>query len=315
MQTDQLRALLAIVDTGTFEAAARALHVTPSAVSQRIKALESQVGRPVLQRTLPCRPTEAGRVLVRMARQLAVLEADALAELDPANSGPAELAVAVNADSLATWFVPVLATVAGWGDTILRVHVEDQDHSAVLLRAGDVIGAVTSDPVAVQGCAIRPLGSMRYIPMAAPVLRDAYRRGRVPDWDRMPVVRFNAKDDLQHAFLARHGVDGKGGGGGSASVGGGAVGAGDVSDDSAGDGPAVHVVPSSQGFLAAVVAGLGWGMVPVTQLDDVPSGALVPLAKGEHVDVPLHWQAWRLRSPRIDRLTDALVAAARAGLR
>ena len=289
MQSDHLQALLAIVDTGTFDAAARALHVTPSAISQRIKSLESQLGRPVVQRAVPCRATDAGAVLVRMARQLAVLEADALAELSPADGGPAELAVAVNADSLATWFVPVLATIASWGDVRVRLHVEDQDHSAALLRAGDVIGAVTSDPVAVQGCTVRRLGSMRYVPMATPAVRDAYRRGRGADWARMPVVRFNAKDDLQHDFLARRGM--------------------------AGDGPPMHTVPSSQGFLAAVVAGLGWGMVPVAQLGDVPAGALVKLAGAQYVDVPLYWQAWRLRSPRIDRLTEAVAGAARAGLR
>lgn len=289
MQSDHLRALLAIVDTGTFEAAARALHVTPSAVSQRIKALESQVGRPVVQRTVPCTATAAGAVLVRMARQLAVLEADALAELHPAGGGPGELSLAVNADSLATWFVPVLAEIAGWGDAIVHLHVEDQDHSADLLRAGEVIGAVTSDPVAAAGCAVHALGTMRYQPMATPALRDAHRRGGGIDWARMPFVRFNAKDDLQHAFLAGRGfVDGS---------------------------PPVHVVPSSQGFLAAVAAGLGWGMVPVTQLGDVPAGTLVPLPGGGPVDVPLHWQAWRLRSPRIDRLTAAVSAAARAGLR
>lgn len=289
MQSDHLRALLAIVDTGTFEAAARILHVTPSAVSQRIKSLETQLGRPVVQRSVPSRTTEAGAVLVRMARQLAVIEADALAELEPATGGPTELAVAVNADSLATWFVPVLGTVAAWGDTLVRLHVEDQDHSATLLRAGEAIGAVTSDPVAAAGCTVRALGSMRYLPMAAPAVRDAHRRGRGVDWERMPVVQFNAKDDLQHAFLARRGV--------------------------AGGGPPVHVVPSSQGFLAAVVAGLGWGMMPAAQLGDVPTGALVPLPGGDPVDVPLHWQVWRLRSPRIDRLTDAVAAAARAGLR
>lgn len=289
MRFDQLRALLAIVDTGTFEAAARALHVTPSAVSQRIRSLESQLGRPVVQRSVPARATEAGAVLVRMARQLAVLQADALAELEPAAGGPAELAVAVNADSLATWFEPVLATAAAWGDVTMRIHVEDQDHSATLLRSGEVIGAVTSDPVAAAGCESRPLGSMRYVPMATPAVRDAHRHGGGVDWARLPVVRFNAKDDLQHAFLARHGV--------------------------AGDGPPVHVVPSSQGFLAAVVAGLGWGMVPALQLSDVPPGALVPMPGGDPVDVPLRWQVWRLRSPRIDRLSAAVADAARAGLR
>ena len=307
MQSDQLRALLAIVDTGTFDAAARALHVTPSAVSQRIKALETGIGRPVVRRTVPAEPTAAGQVLVRMARQLALLESDALAELDPSDGAPVELAVAINADSLATWFVPVLAAVAARGDVTLRLHVEDQDHSAALLRSGEVIGAITSDPVAVQGCSVRSLGAMRYLPMATPALREGHRRGGGVDWARLPVVRFNAKDDLQHDFLARRGIG----------------------DDRAGDevpgaprgpesvrpGPPGHVVPSSQGFLAAVVAGLGWGMVPVAQLGEVPDRALVRLAGREHIDVPLYWQAWRLRSPRIDRFADAVVEAARNGLR
>lgn len=288
MQADQLRALLAIVDTGTFEAAARALGITPSAVSQRVKALESRLGRLVVRRTQPCRPTEAGQVLVRMARELAVLEADALAELDPGGAAPADLAVAVNADSLSTWFLPVLATVAGWADTALRLHVEDEQHSAALLRGGDVIGAVTSDPVAIQGCSIRPLGTMRYLPMATAALRDAHLRDGVVDWSAIPVVRFNAKDVLQHEFLTARGV--------MASR-------------------AVHQVPSSEGFLAAVRAGLGWGMVPARQLEEADRGRLVRLSGREHVDVALYWQSWRLRSPRIERFTDALVGAAREGLR
>ena len=288
MQADQLRALLAIVDTGTFEAAARALRVTPSAVSQRIKALESQIGRLVVRRTQPCRATDAGQVLVRMARQLVALEADALAELDPAAASRSELPVAINADSLATWFVPVLATVAGWPDTELRLHVEDEQHSAALLRAGDVIGAVTSQPVATQGCAVRRLGTMRYVPVATAELRDAHLRGGRLDWASMPVIRFNAKDDLQLEFLAGHGLAGP---------------------------PPVHQVPSSEGFLSAVRAGLGWGMVPARQLDDADRGRLVRLAGREHVDVALFWQSWRLRSPRIERFADALVAAAAAGLR
>jgi len=307
MQSDQLRALLAIVDTGTFDAAARTLHITASAVSQRIKALETGIGRPVVRRTVPAAPTEAGQVLVRMARQLALLEADALTELEPDGGATVELAVAINADSLATWFVPVLTAAAAWSDVTLRLHVEDQDHSAALLRSGEVIGAVTSDPVAVQGCSIRPLGAMRYLPMATAGLREAHRRGGGVDWARLPVVRFNAKDDLQHDFLARR-APGKERAGDEVPGGPHGPGAGRP-------GPPVHLVPSSQGFLAAVVAGLGWGMVPVAQLGDVPAGALVRLAGRDHIDVPLYWQAWRLRSPRIDRFTDAVAEAARRGLR
>lgn len=285
IRPEQLAALVAIVDEGTFDAAARRLSVTPSAVSQRIRALESQVGQVLLLRTTPSRTTEAGAVLLRLARQQQLLEREAVAELSGGEgAGATNLPVAVNADSLATWFRAVLEECASWGDVTVRLHVEDQDHSSALLRAGTVLGAVTSDPVAVQGCSVERLGTMRYLPVATPHLARRWAKGRGLDWAGMPVVRFNAKDDLQHRLLSARGV----------------VGA-----------PPTHIVPSSEGFVAAVRAGLGWGVVPEAQLDDdLESGRLVLLSSREHVDVPLYWQRWRLRSLAVDRVTAAVRAAA-----
>ncbi|KAE8765301.1 LysR family transcriptional regulator ArgP [Georgenia thermotolerans] len=283
-RTDQLAALVAIVDHGTFDAAARHLSVTPSAISQRIRALESQLGQVVLVRTTPVRTTAAGAVLLRLARQQQLLEREAVAELAAGDAPTLDLPVAVNADSLATWFVGVLAECAAWDDVALRLEVEDQDHSATLLRTGAVLGAVTSDPVAVQGCAVERLGTMRYLPVATPALARRHATGGGPDWAEMPVVRFNAKDELQDRLLAAHGV------------------------------PAAaraHVVPSSEGFLSAVRAGLGWGAVPEAQLgDDLRTGRLVRLDARDRVDVPLYWQCWRLRSAHLDRITAAVRAAA-----
>jgi LysR family transcriptional regulator (chromosome initiation inhibitor) len=282
---EQVRTLLAVVDEGTFDAAAAALHVTPSAVSQRVKALEQRTGRVLLQRTKPVRPTESGAVLVRFARQLARLERDAWGELGLNGTGePTRVSVAVNADSLATWFRTVAAEVAGWDDVALRLHVEDQAFSAGLLRSGGVLAAVTSDPVAVQGCSVERLGVLRYVPAATPVLAEQFRRGRGPDWAAMPVVVFNEKDALQHDVLAARGVAAP---------------------------PVVHRVPTSADFLEAVCLGLGWGMIPEPQLGPmVERGRLEPLVGRLHVDVPLHWQRWRLDSPVLDRLTDAVRRAA-----
>ena len=115
--------------------------------------------------------------------------------------------MAVNADSLPVWFREVLAEIARWDDVAIRLHVEDETHSAELLRGGEVLAAVTSDPAPVQGCSARRLGALRYLPAAAPWFADRWRRGDSPDWAAMPVVIFGAKDDLQHRLLRRHGVE------------------------------------------------------------------------------------------------------------
>ena len=196
MNLEHLRALMAVIDEGTFEAAADLLRVTPSAVSQRIKALEASTGQVLVRRRVPCTPTDAGAVLLRMARQVQVLEAEAAAALGTGTAARSVLAVAINADSLATWFVPVLAAAATWPDTTLDLHVEDQGFSSHLLRQGDVMGAVTSDPVPVNGCRAELLGHMRYVPVAAAGLRQRFARGNTVDWARMPVLKFNAKDTL-----------------------------------------------------------------------------------------------------------------------
>lgn len=289
LQPAQLAALVAIADHGTFEAAARRLHVTPSAVSQRIRALESAVGQVVVRRTTPCEPTDAGRTLLRLARQTQLLYDEVRDALVQGHRDHLDLPLAVNADSLATWFRAVLGEVAGWSDVALRLHVEDQAWSADLLRGGDVLAAVTSDPVAVQGCVIEPLGTLRYVPAATPALVERWRRGRGPDWAAMPVVVFNERDEVQHEVLHAHGV---------------------------GAPPRTHRVPTSADFLEAVRLGLGWGAVPEPQLaPELEAGRLVPLTARGHVDVRLHWQRWRIDSPVLTRLTDAVRAAAAAGLR
>jgi LysR family transcriptional regulator (chromosome initiation inhibitor) len=284
-----LAALVAIADHGTFEAAARHLHVTASAVSQRIRALESEVGQVVVRRTTPCRPTSAGEELIRLARQTRLLHDEVRDALAHGHVGIVDLPVAVSADSLATWFRAALIEVADWSDVALRLHVEDQAFSADLLRSGDVLGAVTSEPTPVQGCSVEPLGHLRYVPAAAPDVAERWRRGRGVDWAAMPMVVFNEKDHLQHDVLVARGVETP---------------------------PVVHRVPTSADFLEGVCLGLGWGMIPHPQLGPaVEAGRLVPLGTRLHVDVELYWQRWRLDSPVLGRLTDVVRRAARAGLR
>lgn len=285
MDREQLRTLAAVVGSGTFEAAARQLHVTPSAVSQRIKALESSLGRVLVRRGTPCTPTEAGAVVVRHARQLEVLEADTAGALGTAPDAVDVLPVAVNGDSVADWFGDVLAQAAGWPGVQLHLSVEDEGHTTELLRSGEVIGAVTSLPRPVSGCTRTPLGAQRYHPVASPGLLARYG-DHTPDWRRMPLVRWGPKDDLQHRLLQRL-------------------------DPSAH--PPEHRVPASDGYRAAVLAGLGWGLLPSRQHEaERAAGRVVDLLPGTTVDVALSWQVWTVRTPTVDRLTAAVLAAARA---
>lgn len=283
----QLETLLAIAEEGSFEAAARRLHLTPSAVSQRVRALEGSAGQVLVRRTSPTAITSAGAPLMRLGRQLRLLTAEARGAMG--DEAVLELAVAVNADSLGTWFRPVLATVAARPATALRLFVEDESLSHDLLRRGEVLAAVTSEPHPVQGCSVEPLGALRYVPAAAPTLVDRYRSGRALDWSATPMVVFNAKDRLQDDVLAAHDV---------------------------GRPPVVHRVPSTGDFLEAVRAGLGWGMVPEPQFQEAASaGALVRLPGSATVGVVLHWQRWRLESAALDALSAAVHRAAKGSLR
>lgn len=291
MHPDQLAALAGVIDEGSFEAAARRLHITPSAVSQRIKALERRWGQVLVVRTTPCRPTAAGSVLLRHARQVAELEADVRVALDPdTDSARRQLPVVVNADSLATWFTPVIEEAATWDDCVLDLLIEVEDHGAGHLRTGRAVGAITSDRTPVPGCTLEPLGVMRYVPVCSPrLLKHHGADARAVDWASLPVIRFNEKDDIQHQLLRRHGID-------VAAV--------------------EHRIPSSQGLFAAVCAGLGWAMVSEQQLGDlVRDGELVRLGSKDHIDVLLSWQTWRLGSVRSTRLGEAVHRAARRALR
>lgn len=303
LPVDHARTLLAVVDEGTLDAAAATLHVTPSAVSQRIKTLEQRVGRVLLLRTKPVRLTDDGQVVVRFARQLAQLERDVHEQLGTADgddgTGGVRLPVAVNSDSLATWFLPALTQVPPELRICFELHREDQDRTARLLREGLVMAAVTSCPDPVPGCSVRRLGSMRYLPVASPAFVSRWLPAEagaslrrllprlLPD---VPVVTFDRHDDLQDRFVRTISR------GRSASS-------------------RRHRVPSSEGFAEAVVAGMGWGMVPQTQAEArLRAGTLVLLDSRRPVDVPLFWQQWKLDSPALSAAAETVAAAAAEAL-
>jgi LysR family transcriptional regulator (chromosome initiation inhibitor) len=284
---DQLGTLLALIEEGTFEAAARRLHVTASAVSQRVKAMEQSSGRVLVQRTTPVALTDAGAVVLRYARQMELLEADTLRALQDGgeNGSTVPISLAVNADSLATWFLGALAGVASSLAVSFDLHREDQEHTTSLLRSGAVMAAVTSSHEPIQGCVTEPLGRMRYRAVATPAFARRWLPHGLGTLSEAPVVTFDRNDDLQDAFLRAH------------------AGRPGVAPR--------HVIPASNDFARAVLLGLGWGVLPEQQcLVEIADGRLVELAAAHPVDVPLYWQRWNLSSPLLDAVSAAVHARA-----
>ena len=283
LDAGQLAALSAAVEFGSFESAAEHLHVTPSAVSQRIKALEQRVGQVLVLREKPCVATAAGTPLLRLAAQTALLQAEALAEMSGGSTDRTRIAVAINADSMATWFTGVLSNLP---EVLFDIRIEDQDHSTRLLREGVVMGAVTTERSPVSGCRVEALGVMRYLPVATPEFVARF----LPDGltadsaATAPSLAWNRDDALQDQLI--HKVLRK-----------------NVRRP-------VHYIPTAEGFGAAVRAGLGWGMYPEQLID----GAFVPIAS-HHLDVPLYWQCWKLDSSTVAQVTGAVRAAATGLLR
>jgi len=309
-----LECLAALADTGSFDKAAAILHVTQSAVSQRLKALESSAGRPLVVRSRPLRLTEPGKVLLRYARQMQALRADLAREWGEPLSRDERLPIAVNADSLATWVLPALDEPVrqgrreGWG---LELVVDDQDFTHERLREGAVLGCVSTVSEALRGCSVLPLGCMRYVAVASPAFVQSAMTAGLDrsNFAHLPWLVFNRKDDMHRAWVAlAFGIQA----------------------------PQLieRHVPSTEAHARAAV--MGWGLAVMPEQMAAPGlaqGTLVPVHPSVHVDVLLHWHQWRLlaseepapppsgsgqgllRSGALDRIGQALATGARQALR
>lgn len=291
-----LEALAAVVREGTFEAAARTLNITQSAVSQRVKLLEEKMGAVLIRRGRPCVPTEQGMKLYRHIDQVQVLEHELerrILNIDAARrSLPLSVRMAVNADSLATWFAEVVqrgSQKLGIGFDILP---DDQEHTAERLRSGEALAAVTVEAEPVAGCRRIPLGAMEYVAVAAPRFIEA-RLPDGPSFDAVaaaPVLYYDRKDSLPEQWLL--GAFGR-----TATL-------------------RCHYMPSLHGYLACCLMGSGWGLMPRPMVEDyVRTGALVALVPGSSVTMPLYWQSSIRDSEMMRDLAAIVVDAARRHLR
>jgi LysR family transcriptional regulator, chromosome initiation inhibitor len=292
-----LAAVAAVVREGSFERAARSLNVTTSAVSQRIKHLEERLGSVLIIRGQPCKATDMGRLLCSHVEQVGLLEQElhgALPKLvqTDGRDDRVTLRVAVNADSLGTWFIEAMAQFVDGEKALVDIALDNEEHTVEWLRSGEVLAAVTAHAQPVQGFNSVALGRLTYVAVASPAFMQRYLPDGVnaTSLGNAPSLKFNNKDRMQAQWARR-------------------VCRRDVET------PA-HWFPATQAFLDASLAGIGWGMNPVSLVrEHLRSGALLELVPGKTVAVPLYWQHTRLQIPMLSRLTEAVVNAARAALR
>ncbi len=305
-----VEAVATVIREGGFERAARVLHLTQSAVSQRVKALEDQLGTVLVVRATPARATDEGRRLLAHCDKVGLLETDLAAALRPegGTGGDAPpgspdapdtpeiqwttLPVAVNADSLATWFPDAVAPFLRTERALLDLSVDDQERTHLLLRDGHVTAAVSTRAAAVQGCRCLPLGRVDYLCLAAPEFAACWFPAGLAEAAlcRAPAVIFNRADEVHHQFL--RGLLGR-----------------DAAD---GLRLPLHYIPSSERFVDVVAQGLAYGMIPLPQArSHLADGRLVDLAPGRAVPIRLFWHCWGLRTRLLDALTHHVVAHAR----
>lgn len=290
LSDDRLDALVAVLRQGSFEQAARQLHVTPSAISQRIKSLENEVGSVLVVRASPCVATETGQLLYRHGLQVEQLSDEVIARLGRGDDSTATrtVAIAINADSLAAWIIPALDLLRTATRTRVELVVDDEAHTAQWLRTGRVVAAITTLPRAVQGCVVRKLGTLRYRATAS---RRFVRNALGGDCSgkalaAAPCLAFDRRDHACRDFLRRtlgmRGVE-----------------------------LSPHYVPSPQGYLQFCLRGIAWGLNPALTADPlIQRGRLVDLAPGNTFDVALHWQQWELAPTKVDDLGRALAERA-----
>ncbi|MBF7681925.1 LysR family transcriptional regulator ArgP [Acinetobacter sp. B5B] len=275
----QCQAFLAVIETGSFEHAATQLNVTASAITLRVKALERSLGHILLIRERPCYPTQAGQDLLQYLNKIMLLEQDLFHQFTgkhPENSFY-QAHIAINADSLATWFLPALKDMLLKEKIILKIHLDDQDHTHHLLSSGQVNACISSNAITQKGCHAIYLGKIGYHMVACPsFIQQWFPHGLTRQALRTaPAVIFNRKDEMHINSLLHHfGL--------SKTV------------------YPYHLIPSSESFLQAIEMGFGYGMLPDLQIQGTD---LVVLSPALSTEIELYWHHWQQQSDQMKKLT------------
>lgn len=288
LDRQQLETFAVVVQYQHFRKAAATLNISPGAVSQRIKMLEESVGAVLLMREPIITPTRAGEEILRYIMAVRLLEDDALQHIKPDRFPPVDFAIAVNADSLATWFEPVAWQLARH-HVSLEIIVDDQDHTLTALARGDVKGCISTQHQPLVGFIAEFVGGMRYRCVATPEFTAQHLAGglALPGALKVTAILFNRKDALHDNFMAS------------------------FFRVKVGTFPK-HYFPSPSALLNAILDGLGYGLVPATQAEPlISAGHLVDLAPGHSLVVDLYWHHWESEPPPAANISQLVMDQAR----
>ena len=286
-----LAVLDAVASHGSFDKAAVALGITQSAVSQRIKALEDASGRLLIIRGQPAVPTGLAQRLIAHHRHVKLMEASLDIDLGNTVSMP-ELAIALDDDSLASWFPDALAALLAPPRCQLDVRLADSDSALQMVRDGTVFGCVASGSATVAEAAatsITPLGTLRYVCVATP----AFAGHWFGDGFSSEAVQLAPAVVGQYSLLARF-----------------------LAEQLKLHAPFPHhSLPAEAARRACIQTGLAYGLMPQRLAAPLlATDRLLDLAPGRTLDVPLSWHAWTLDTPFTKLLSEQVVRSARAYL-
>ncbi|KAF1042500.1 LysR substrate-binding domain-containing protein [Xylophilus sp.] len=203
----QLRAFAAVAELRSYRRAATRLGVTPSAVSQAVRALESQLGVPLLQRTTrSVAPSEAGqRLLAELRPHLDGLAA-ALRAVGGADGAPAgTLRINLPRNAACLLLEPVVAPFLAAHP---RIHLELVTHDGFvdIVAAGCDAGIRFAESVPRDMVALTLGGPQRFIVAGSPALLQRLPRPAEP-WDLLtqPCVRLRFPSGALYHWEFRQG--------------------------------------------------------------------------------------------------------------
>lgn len=272
-----IEALHAVIELQSFEAAAKKLHITQSAVSQRIKNLETYYGETILIRIQPYKPTELGKFLIGHFKRVCLLE-DTLEQQMQSKATKLHIAIALNRDSLETWFLDLINKIDLCQDILLEIIADDQDLTLDYFKKGLVSACLSTSSKEITGSNVTFLGNMEYLLVASPQFIKHYfphqnsTKKQIQYLLEAPALKFDKNDVLHEHYLEKFFNLHK---------------------------PELNyqIIPSVRGFKQYALLGYGYGLIPkIDIIQELKEKKLIQLYNDKILKVPLFWHSWKVTS-------------------